>query len=127
MISIILTSLILVTIAMVGVILLQRHEGGVLGMGGGAKMGGIITSKSAGNLLTKITWILGTAFFTLSFLLAILVVRANKEIQNTNSISIAEEEFMKEIDTTEQVDKSEVQTIDEVAPKQTSTPKPKAK
>jgi preprotein translocase subunit SecG len=112
MIEIVLTCLILVTIAMVAIILLQRHEGGVLGMGAGSQITGLITSKSAGNLLTTITWFLGTAFFTLSFLLAILVVRANKEANTkTETVSIAREDMLKEIQN-QDVEKSEVKTID---------------
>jgi len=64
---------IIVSLALVGVVLLQRSEGGALGMGGGP--GGFMTARGAGDLLTRITWILGSAFFVLALTLTILAGR----------------------------------------------------
>jgi preprotein translocase subunit SecG len=61
---------IIVSLALVVVVLLQRSEGGALGMGGGP--GGFMTARGAGDLLTRITWILGAAFFTLALTLTIV-------------------------------------------------------
>src|SRR5690606_1570284 len=61
----------LIAIALVGVILLQRSEGGALGIGGGG-MGGLMTGRSSANLLTRTTAILAGAFVATSLLLAIL-------------------------------------------------------
>src|SRR5947209_19969465 len=61
---------IIVSLGLVGVVLLQRSEGGALGMGGGPS--GFMTARGAGDLLTRTTWILGTAFFVLALLLTIL-------------------------------------------------------
>lgn len=47
-------------IALVGVVLLQRSEGGGLGIGGG---GGFFTSRGTANVLTRATAILATLFF----------------------------------------------------------------
>jgi preprotein translocase subunit SecG len=63
---------IVVALALTGVVLLQRSEGGALGMGGG---GGMMTARGAGDLLTRITWILGSIFFVLSLLLTVLAGR----------------------------------------------------
>ncbi|CAA7623115.1 preprotein translocase subunit SecG [Magnetospirillum sp. UT-4] len=60
----------LLAIALVGVILLQRSEGGALGIGGGG--GGLMTGRAAGNLLTRTTAILAGAFFLTSLGLAII-------------------------------------------------------
>lgn len=60
----------LIAIALVGVILLQRSEGGALGIGGGG--GGFMTGRQAGNLLTRTTAILATSFFVTSLALAII-------------------------------------------------------
>jgi len=60
---------IMVALAMVGVVLLQRSEGGALGIGGG---GGFMTGRSAGNALTKTTAILAACFFATSLVLSIL-------------------------------------------------------
>jgi preprotein translocase subunit SecG len=60
---------IMVALALVGVVLLQRSEGGALGIGGG---GGFMTGRSAGNALTKTTAILAACFFATSLVLSIL-------------------------------------------------------
>ena len=49
--------------------MLQRSEGGALGIGGG---GGLMTGRAAGNLLTRTTAILATAFMVTSLGLAVL-------------------------------------------------------
>lgn len=63
-----------VSISLIIVILLQRSEGGVLGLGG-SKMGGLFTSKGIGDTLSKATTILGISMFSITILLAILVSR----------------------------------------------------
>ena len=55
---------VMVAVALVGVILLQRSEGGALGIGGGG--GGFMTGRSAGNALTKTTAILAACCFATS-------------------------------------------------------------
>ncbi len=57
-------------IALVGVILLQKSEGGALGMGGGG--GGFLTARGAANLLTRTTAILATLFLATSLALAMI-------------------------------------------------------
>lgn len=61
---------IIICVALTGVILLQRSEGGALGMGGGGT-GGFMTARGAGNLLTRTTAILATLFFIVSFALTV--------------------------------------------------------
>ena len=76
MVTIILVIHVLIAIALIGVILMQRSEGGALGMGGGGGgggMGGLMTGRGAANLLTRSTAILATSFMATSILLAILV------------------------------------------------------
>jgi preprotein translocase subunit SecG len=68
--SVLLAIHILVCIALVGVILLQRSEGGALGMGGGPS--GFMTARGAGTLLTRATAVLGASFFILSLLLTVV-------------------------------------------------------
>lgn len=53
---------ILIGLALVGLILIQRSEGGALGIGGGGG-GGFMSARGAGNLLTKATSLLAGAFF----------------------------------------------------------------
>lgn len=60
----------LITAAMIGVILIQRSEGG-MGLGGGT-MGGLMTTRGSANLLTHTTAILAACFLATSLGLAIL-------------------------------------------------------
>ncbi|HYF06721.1 MAG TPA: preprotein translocase subunit SecG [Acetobacteraceae bacterium] len=61
-----------VTMALIGVVLLQRSEGGGLGVGSSQGMGSFMTGRGTANLLTRTTAILGTVFFVLSLTLAII-------------------------------------------------------
>ena len=56
--------------AMIGLVLLQKSEGGGLGMGGGG--GGFLTSRGTSNVLTRTTAILAAVFFATSLILSIL-------------------------------------------------------
>ncbi|MCE3249702.1 MAG: secG [Geminicoccaceae bacterium] len=71
MTTIILIVHLLIALALVGVILLQRSEGGALGIGGGG-FGGLMTGRSSANLLTRTTAFLAAGFIATSLLLAIL-------------------------------------------------------
>jgi preprotein translocase subunit SecG len=59
----------MVVLALVGVVLLQRSEGGGLGIGGGS---GFMTARGAANALTRATAILAAAFFATSLILSIM-------------------------------------------------------
>ncbi|BDW99640.1 preprotein translocase subunit SecG [Maricaulis maris] len=61
----------LVALGLIGVILLQRSEGGALGIGGGGG-GGMMSGRGAANILTRTTMILAAVFIGNSILLAIL-------------------------------------------------------
>ena len=63
----------LIAISLVVVVLLQRSEGGALGIGGsGSGLGGLFSPRGAASTLTKTTAILGVLFFTTSFALTLL-------------------------------------------------------
>ncbi len=62
----------LVAIALVATVLLQRSEGGALGIGGGGGSGGMMSARGAANALTKATTWLAAAFFLTSIGLTIL-------------------------------------------------------
>jgi preprotein translocase subunit SecG len=65
---------------MVVVILLQRSEGGALGMGGGGSgLGGLFTPRGAGDALTRTTAILAIIFFLCSLALTLLAVHGRPE------------------------------------------------
>ena len=57
-------------VALIAVVLLQRSEGGAFGVGGGPT--GLITTRGAGDLLTRTTWILFGLFLALSLSLTLL-------------------------------------------------------
>ena len=61
-----------VTLALIGVVLIQRSEGGGLGIGSSQGMGGFMSGRGTTNLLTRTTAILGGTFFALSLTLALL-------------------------------------------------------
>jgi preprotein translocase subunit SecG len=69
MMSVLIVIHLLVVIALVGVVLLQRSEGGALGTGGG---GGFMTGRGQANALSRATAILGGLFFALALLMSIL-------------------------------------------------------
>jgi len=71
MIILLLAIHILVAVALVGAVLLQKSEGGALGMGGGG-MSGFMTGRSTANLLTRVTAVLAATFMTTSVLLVIM-------------------------------------------------------
>ena len=60
-----------VTIALIGIVLIQRSEGGGLGIGSSQGMGSLMGGRGTANLLTRTTAILGTLFFALSLSLAL--------------------------------------------------------
>ena len=62
---------IMIALALIGVVLLQRSEGGALGIGGGGG-GGFMTGRGAANFLTRVTAGLAAAFFATSLLLSII-------------------------------------------------------
>jgi preprotein translocase subunit SecG len=62
---------VLIALALIGVVMLQKSEGGALGMGGGG-MSGFMTGRSTANLLTRTTAILAALFFATSILLVTL-------------------------------------------------------
>src|SRR3970040_2181264 len=62
---------VMIAVALVGVVLLQRSEGGALGIGGGGG-GGVLTGRGTANLLTRTTAALAAAFFLTSILLTLI-------------------------------------------------------
>ncbi|RCL00287.1 MAG: preprotein translocase subunit SecG [Candidatus Tokpelaia sp. JSC188] len=59
----------LIIVALIGVILIQRSEGGGLGIGGGS---GFMTIRATKNALTRLTAILASGFFLTSIVLSVL-------------------------------------------------------
>lgn len=74
---ILLTIQLVVCVAMIGVILLQRSEGGGLGLGTGGGVGGLMTGRGTANVLTRTTVVLASIFIATSIALA-LVAKASR-------------------------------------------------
>lgn len=82
--TLVLTIHILIALGLVGSVLLQRSEGGGLGIGGGGG-GGFMTARGTANLMTRVTAVLAACFFATSIILAIMAGAG------TESVSIVDE------------------------------------
>lgn len=71
--NVILVVHLILAICLIGVVLLQRSEGGGLGMGGGG--GGVVTGRQAATALGKLTWAFAIAFLATSITLTILAAQ----------------------------------------------------
>lgn len=72
MTTIVLTIHLFLAIALVIAVLLQRSEGGALGIGGSGGGGGFMTGRAQANMLTRVTAVLAAAFMATSLILAIM-------------------------------------------------------
>lgn len=78
----------MVVLALVGVVLMQRSEGGGLGIGGGS---GFMTARGAANALTRTTAILAVAFFATSLSLSILARYSEQPINILDRLPAGEQ------------------------------------
>ncbi|PZW40079.1 preprotein translocase subunit SecG [Humitalea rosea] len=69
----------IVTLALIGVVLLQRSEGGGLGIGSSQGMGSFMGGRGTANLLTRTTGILAAIFMVLALVLALLGRGASRQ------------------------------------------------
>ncbi len=97
--NIILVVNIVIAILLVGVILLQKSEGGALGLG--VSQDSFISSRSAGSFLTKLTAILATLFIITSISLTVM---SKEKFSNTSVLDTVEE---KEDSSEPEIPKSE--------------------
>ena len=78
---------IILAVLLIAIILLQRSEGGALGLG--VSQDNFISSRSASNFLTKTTAIIATLFIMTSISLTII---SKEEISSTSVLEKVEEE-----------------------------------
>jgi preprotein translocase subunit SecG len=64
----------IIAAALVGVVLMQRSEGGGLGIGGGGSPGGLMSARGAADFLTRTTKWLAVLFVVLAIVLAAVAV-----------------------------------------------------
>ena len=114
--TILLVAMILISIALTGVILLQRSEGGALGMGGGPS--GFMTARGAGNLLTVVTWWLAAAFFVCAIALTVVgnLERGSRSVVDADAVGALA------APTTSQQQQAPAETAPAPAPAQPSGP-----
>ena len=82
--SVLLVLQLIVAIFLVAVILMQRSNGGALSGLGGGDIGGLLSARSKGNILTRITAVLATLFFVLS--LAISIYFSRMEVKQVSVV-----------------------------------------
>ncbi len=70
--NVILVVHLILAICLIGVVLLQRSEGGGLGMGGG---GGVMSGRQAATALGKLTWAFAIAFLVTSVTLTVIAAQ----------------------------------------------------
>ncbi len=70
--SVLLIIHLMIAVALVGTVLLQRSEGGALGIGGSGGGGGFLSGRGAANMLTRTTALLAAAFFVTSITLTLI-------------------------------------------------------
>ena len=101
--SVILVIHLILALAIIGLVLLQRSEGGGLGIGGsqGGGLGGLASAKGTANALTKMTGFCAAGFFLTSLTLGVLA----------GSHSKANQDILKDVDITE----VEAPVIDDVS------------
>ena len=70
-----------ICVALIAVVLLQRSEGGALGMGGGggSGLGGLFSPRGAADTLTRTTAILAVLFFLVCLGLNLISMHGRKE------------------------------------------------
>jgi preprotein translocase subunit SecG len=74
---------ILIAAFLVGIILIQKNEGGLGGLGGGGGsggMGGLLAGRTQANLLTRATAFLAAAFFVTSIALAVFSSHGGRDV-----------------------------------------------
>ena len=83
MITVILVIHIILAVCIICAVLLQKSEGGGLGIGGsGGAGGGFMTARGTANFMTKLTAFLGGCFFLTSIILALLSSNDSPSIAN---------------------------------------------
>lgn len=86
--NVVLTVHLILALLLIGVVLLQRSEGGALGMGGGG--GGSMSARGAATAMTKLTWLLAGCFIVTSITLTILATRSDQAGSVVDSITTEE-------------------------------------
>ena len=87
MLEVMLVIHLLVAIALVFLILIQRSEGGALGIGGG----GMMSARGAANFLTRATGVLATVFILLSLAMTVVARGSRDDLSVIETVPEVEE------------------------------------
>ena len=90
MITVILVIHVILAICIILAVLMQKSEGGGLGIGGSSAGGGFMTARGTANFMTKLTAFLGGSFFLTSIVLALLSSQETPSISNEVQKTIEE-------------------------------------
>ncbi|MGB0908230.1 MAG: preprotein translocase subunit SecG [Maricaulaceae bacterium] len=89
MANVLLVIQLIISIVLIFLILIQRSEGGALGIGGGGGGGGFMSGRSATNSISRLTGILGAAFIINCMVLSVVYSNSNQDtslIDTTNAV-----------------------------------------
>ncbi|HWU54594.1 MAG TPA: preprotein translocase subunit SecG [Rhizomicrobium sp.] len=88
--TLLLVAELVIAVALIFFILLQRSEGGALGMGGGSSsMGGLFTARGAADTLTRTTSVLAFLFFVTCIVLNILALKGRDQSSILDSVPVS--------------------------------------
>lgn len=88
--NVVLTVHLILALLLTGVVLLQRSEGGGLGVGGGG--GNVMSGRQAANALTRLTWIFGVALFVTSLALTVIAARQTSSGSIMDQLGVTQQE-----------------------------------
>jgi preprotein translocase subunit SecG len=86
----------IVCLLLIGVVLMQRSEGGAFGTGGPT---GLVTARGAGDLLTRTTWVLFTLFLVFSLALTLIGGRERSSqaiLNRLKNVTVNPEQILKQ-------------------------------
>ncbi len=93
MANVLLVILLIISIILIGLILIQRSEGGALGIGGsgGGGGGGLMSGRGTADLVSRMTAVFGAAFLVVSLLITVSFNFQNQDSGPFNADSAQEE------------------------------------
>ncbi|CAM3775020.1 preprotein translocase subunit SecG [Litorimonas haliclonae] len=123
----------IISVILTGLILIQRSEGGALGIGGGGGGGGLMSGRSATTSIARMTAILGVIFIVNCLALSIVFNMENadsSQFDDTNAVApltpaLDSNDTTTPLEEETEVPESVVQTPD-LAPEETATETPDA-
>ena len=99
MANVLLVILLIISVILIGLILIQRSEGGALGIGGGGGGGGggLMSGRGTADLVSRMTAIFGAAFLIVSLMISISFNFQNKD-KEILGVDNAQKELVQDAD-----------------------------